>query len=486
MNSINHRWILPELDKEILHTKTLYDELLKFLTEYLDSKVDIPIVISIEGDYGSGRKFLLSRLAHELGCPMFLVDLSQKMDYDELLLSIKIHGAIVCVENAQDAAQIVKIIQNSGLLFAIGSDAFPDSREYLMLSREIPPLSDSDVERVLSPILQGIQFEKNVQPLTNHGFERLNIGALQHLAGKLKVEALSAGGFVSKEVFQRILHEMLFQPISGAFLEKNSIHLKNVILPQEQSKQLIDISTFIKYRKRVYADWGFDKKIPWGRGISVLFYGAPGTGKTMAASALANESGLPLLRVDISQIISKYIGETQKNIGKIFDGAAKNDCVLFFDEADALFARRAEAGDAQDKYANAETAYLLQRIEQYNGVCILSTNLLQNFDEAFRRRVNYMIHFPMPDEIQRESIWRSIFPEEAPVSKLEYEFLAQNLEFSGASIKNSAVHAAYLAAINDKEIGMYYIFQGAKNEYDKIGKTFNQQVVQFLNNLDKM
>ncbi|MCL2399765.1 MAG: ATP-binding protein [Defluviitaleaceae bacterium] len=484
MSSMNYRWILPELDKEILHTQTLHDELSQFLTKYLDSKADMPIVVSINGDNGSGRKFLLSRLAHTLGCPLFLADLSQEINFDELMFSAEMNSAIICVENVKDSAQVTKLIQNLGILFAIESDGvtFPDSREYLILRREIPILRDSDKKQIMNPLLKNIEFEEGIQPLTEPGLAHLNIGALQILAGKLKVESLSSKNFVSKEVFRRTMREMTLHPVPGTSLGESGIYLKDVILPTGQSLQLAEINAFIKCRKQIYQEWGFEKKLPWGRGISVLFYGAPGTGKTMAAAALSNESGLPLLRVDISQVVSKYIGETQKNIGKIFDGATKNDCILFFDEADALFARRGDAGDAQDKHANAETAYLLQRVEQYDGICILATNLFQNFDEAFRRRVGYMLHFPMPDEKQRHGIWQGIFPGEAPVGDLDYGFLARQLELSGASIKNSVVHAAYLAAVNETEITMKYVLLGAKNEYVKLGKALSPQVIQFLEN----
>jgi DNA polymerase III delta prime subunit len=248
--------------------------------------------------------------------------------------------------------------------------------------------------------------------------------------------------------------------------------LNSLIIPPEQARQLRELCSFIANRGTVYEKWG--KQLSWGRGISILFYGAPGTGKTMAASILADETGLPLMKADISQLISKYIGETQKNIGRIFDEASGSDCILFFDEADALFTRRSEASDAQDKYANAETAYLLQRMERHDGVCILATNLLQNFDEAFRRRLGYMLNFPMPDGEMRERIWRGIFG--VSVEGLDYSFLARHLELSGASIKNCAVHAAYLAAVNDTDISMKYILAGARNEYAKLGRSFSPQI----------
>lgn len=256
--------------------------------------------------------------------------------------------------------------------------------------------------------------------------------------------------------------------------------LRDIVLPAELTRQLTELCAFAKMRGTVYNSWGFGEKIPWGRGISALFYGAPGTGKTMAATVLAGEVNLPLMRVDISQLTSKYIGETQKNIGLIFDQAAKSDCILFFDEADAIFAKRTESNDSQDKYANAETAYLLQRMEGYDGICILATNLLQNFDEAFRRRIGYMLHFPLPDASLREKIWRSIFPSQAPVENLDFSLLAQQLELSGASIKNCAVHAAYLAAIGGGKITMATIFAGAKNEYQKQGKNLSPQLLQLI------
>ena len=477
---MNYKWILPELDKELLHTHDLYNELSQLLLANLPSVVGMPVVIYIEGEAGSGRKFLISKIAHNLGCPLFFSDLSdRRVDYDELVQSTEMHGAIVCVENPQDSTQVGSIAKQLGLLFVIGEPP-SENGEFFVLKRKIPDLRNSDRELVLVTLLEGINFADDIHPLTEIGLSHLNIGALQTFANKLKIESIVLDNNINQEIFRRILREVTVMQISGTVLMESNIYLKDVILPETQKQQLSEISVFVQCRKRVYEDWGFAKKLPWGRGISVLFYGAPGTGKTMAAAALANESGLPLLRVDISQVISKYIGDTQKNIGSIFDGATKTDSVLFFDEADALFAKRGDSGDTQDKYANAETAYLLQRMEQYDGVCILATNLLQNFDEAFRRRMGYMIHFSMPDATQREGIWRGIFPKEAPLGNIDFGFLARQLEFSGATIKNSALHATYLAAMNDSEITTKYILLGAKNEYTKMGKSLSPQLAQFL------
>ena len=245
-------------------------------------------------------------------------------------------------------------------------------------------------------------------------------------------------------------------------------------LPGAQMELLKKLCAMISSREEVMEQWGFGDKFSYGNGISVLFYGAPGTGKTMAAQVLAGELGMPLYRVDLSQLISKYIGETQKNIGRVFDEADKCDCILLFDEADAIFTKRSDVSDAQDRYSNAETAYLLQRIEQYGGVSILATNLLQNFDDAFRRRISYMVHFPMPDTDLRTELWEGIFPKHTPVSpEVDCRMLAQAFELSGASIKNAAMHAALLARAEDTSVGMRHILDGIRNEYGKQGKNFS-------------
>ncbi|MFR9189906.1 MAG: ATP-binding protein [Anaerotruncus massiliensis (ex Togo et al. 2019)] len=205
---------------------------------------------------------------------------------------------------------------------------------------------------------------------------------------------------------------------------QNRKRMEDLVLPPEQKRQLESLCAFARGRETVWKRWG-SRHDPRRSGADRPLLRRGGTGKTLAASVVADELGLPLYRVDLSQLISKYIGETQKNIGRIFDAAENADCILFFDEADALFSRRTEAADAQDRYANAEIAYLLQRTEQYDGIILLATNLLQNFDEAFRQRIGFMIRFPTPDEAMREALWRGIFPE-APLYDIDYPLLARS------------------------------------------------------------
>lgn len=250
----------------------------------------------------------------------------------------------------------------------------------------------------------------------------------------------------------------------------------DLIIPDDQKKLLREACNQIRYRHIVYNLWGFDKRLPYGRGLSMLFYGPPGTGKTMGAQVMANELKLEMYRVDISQTISKYIGETEKNLREVFDEAAKTSAILFFDEADSLFGKRSEVKDAHDKYANTETSYLLQKMEEYEGITILATNLIQNFDEAYRRRLKFMINFPMPGSATRRLLWQKVFPPEIPMEDgVDFDFLAERFELSGSNIKNIAVFASFLAAAAESELTMGHLLRALKHELSKAGKVIMRQ-----------
>lgn len=256
----------------------------------------------------------------------------------------------------------------------------------------------------------------------------------------------------------------LTQPLEASFT------WEDLMLEEGPLALLRQLCDRIRYRWKVNEDWGFDRKLPYGRGVSVLLYGPPGTGKTMTAQVLAGEFGLDAYRVDMSRIMDKYIGETEKKLSELFDAAKDSNAILFFDEADALFTKRTEVGDAKDKYANAETAYLLQRMEEHNGISILATNAAQNFDEAFKRRISFLVNIPMPAPETRRRIWHSVFPADAPLKGVNLDFFAQRFELSGSSIKNVAVAAAYLAAAAGSDITREHIAQAIRDEYNKTGR----------------
>ncbi|HMO97259.1 MAG TPA: ATP-binding protein, partial [Tepidiformaceae bacterium] len=243
-------------------------------------------------------------------------------------------------------------------------------------------------------------------------------------------------------------------------------HWGDIILEDDPLAQLREFCAMLEHRHLVYDVWGFDRKLAMGKGVIALFAGQSGTGKTMAADVIAGQLGLDLYKIDLSGVVSKYIGETEKNIGAIFKDAEQSNAILFFDEADALFGKRSEVKDAHDRYANIETAYLLQRMEEYAGAVILSTNLKMNLDEAFLRRMHFVIDFPMPEEPYRLRIWESTLPPELPRAEdIDLAFLARQFKISGGNIRNIVLAAAFLAADEGKELGMAHLIRGTRREF---------------------
>lgn len=246
---------------------------------------------------------------------------------------------------------------------------------------------------------------------------------------------------------------------------------EDLVLPSRVLQQLREIAAAVRLRHVVHGRWGFDTKLGKEPGINVLFCGVSGTGKTMAAGVLARNLGLELYKVDLSTIISKYVGETEQNLRRIFDEAEHSNVVLFFDEADALFGKRSEVKDAQDRYANLEVAYLLQKMEQFSGLAILATNLNRNIDSAFVRRMQHIVEFPFPDAVHRERIWRGMFPEPAPVGDdVDFSFLSRQFELTGGNIRNAVTAGAFLAAESGRPISMEHLVQGVGREMQKLGK----------------
>lgn len=251
---------------------------------------------------------------------------------------------------------------------------------------------------------------------------------------------------------------------------------KDIVLPPDPLAQLQEICTQVKYRHIVYEEWGFEEKLSLGKGLNALFSGSSGTGKTMAGEVIANDLQLDLYRIDLSQVVSKYIGETEKNLERIFRAAEMANAILFFDEADALFGKRSQVKDAHDRYANIEIGYLLQKMEEYEGIAILATNLRQNMDEAFVRRIQVIIEFPFPDEEYRRYIWQRIFPAKVPIAEnVNFDKLACQVRLAGGNIKNIALLAAFYAAAADKVICWNHLVQAIRREYQKLGISWNEE-----------
>ncbi len=247
----------------------------------------------------------------------------------------------------------------------------------------------------------------------------------------------------------------------------------DLVIPAAQRETLRQIVAHVRRRRMVYDDWGFAKKGSRGLGISALFSGPSGTGKTMAAEVLAAELGLDLFRIDLSSVVSKYIGETEKNLKRVFDAAEEGGAVLLFDEADALFGKRSEVKDSHDRFANIEVGYLLQRMEAYEGLAILTSNLKNSLDTAFMRRIRFVINFPFPDASAREEIWRRVFPDATPVEGLEIAALAR-LNLAGGNIRNIALNGAFLAADAGEPVAMRHLMTAARSEYAKLEKPLGE------------
>lgn len=249
----------------------------------------------------------------------------------------------------------------------------------------------------------------------------------------------------------------------------------DIVLPDDTMAQLREMCQRVPHRQRVMAEWGFDRKLSLGKGVNALFAGPSGTGKTMAAEIIANELGLDLYKIDLAGVVSKYIGETEKNLDRVFRAAESSNAILFFDEADALFGKRSEVRDSHDRYANIEISYLLQKMEEYDGVAILATNLRQNLDDSFVRRLAFSIHFPFPDDTQRQEIWTKVWPASLPLgSDVNVGFLAHQFQLSGGNIRNIALASAFLAAADGGVVTMEHLRHATQREYQKLGKMLSE------------
>jgi len=249
----------------------------------------------------------------------------------------------------------------------------------------------------------------------------------------------------------------------------------DIVLPPDRLAQLREISAQVLYQHVVYDEWGFASKTSLGRGVNALFAGQSGTGKTMAAEIIAHDLGLELYKIDLSGLVSKYIGETEKNLSRVFDEAGDSNAILFFDEADAVFGKRTEVRDSHDRYANIEVSYLLQKMEEYDGIVVLASNLRSNIDEAFLRRMKAIVEFPFPEEEDRLRIWQRTLAASAPLADdIDLPFMARRFRITGGNIKNIVILAAFLAAERDEPIGMSHLIRATKREYQKLGRLITE------------
>jgi adenylate kinase family enzyme len=435
-------------------------------------------LLNVVGVSGSGRHVLAEGLCRRLGLGLFQLDVDalsadpterrrtlQAVDRDAVLSAFALYvDATPQLERMHALADVLRDRE----CFVIAGSAAPVDVASGALVVDIPaPDAAASLERWRAAL--GATFPAGEDALDLA--EQFAIGprAIQRAATDALRDAATADRAVSTADLVRASRRH-----AGSELDDLARRLEprygwdDIVLPPDLTEQLHEIAGQVGRRYQVYERWGFGTKLARGRGITVLFAGPSGTGKTMAAEVLAHELGLDLYRIDLAGVVSKYIGETEKNLRRLFDAAERSGSVLLFDEADALFGKRTEVRDSHDRYANIEINYLLQRMEDYRGLAILATNMRSLLDHAFLRRLRFILDFPFPDRAMRTSIWARVFPPEAG-AEIDPDALSR-LEVAGGSIRSIAVNAAFLAAGEGGPIGMSHVMRAARREYTKIDK----------------
>ena len=457
-------------------------------------------VFYLEGSYGAGKQMTAGALCCEMGVPLLVVDVRRMLVGD---LPVALVPQLVLREAALQNAYIYwdrfdlllsddtgaeahrlsvlhELRPYPGIVFLASRISWEPAegvfvRPFLKVELPVPPF---DVRRRLWQVHLEERFgaaaDQDLDALANKF--RFTDGRIRDAVTAARDLTLGRNGHGEKQVSVDDLYQasraqsnQSLNSLAGKIKPKYT--WEDIVLPQDQMGQLREITDRVRYRHVVYGDWNFDRKVSLGKGLNILFAGPSGTGKTMAAEIIAGELKLDLYKIDLSTVVSKYIGETEKNLDRIFREAQDSNAILFFDEADAIFGKRSEVRDSHDRYANIEIAYLLQKMEEYEGIVVLATNLRKNLDEAFGRRMHFSIEFPQPEEADRLRIWQRVFPQEAPLSgEVDLGFMARQFKVTGGNIKNMALGAAFLAASDGGTICMEHLVRATKREFQKIGR----------------
>lgn len=350
------------------------------------------------------------------------------------------------------------------------SHAVARSRRFTWLTLPIPDYAQR--RELLGSLVEGIESEEEINVAGIAGRFRLTGEQMEDVIATALDRAEQAGRSLRNTDLFAAAREHS-SPRLATLARKLSLRYdwSDLVLPADQIERLRELVSMVQGRAQVLDEWGLVRKLAPSYGVTALFSGSPGTGKTMAAEVIAKVLELDVFKIDLSGMVSKYIGETEKNLEKVFAEAESTSAILFFDEADAIFGKRSEVKDAHDRYANIETSYLLQRMEAYDGVTILSTNLRANLDEAFTRRMQVIVDFPFPDDEQRLRIWQTLFPKGVPCADdVDLATMARRFKFAGGSIRNALISAAYFAAADGGELNMRHLMHGTRRELQKLGR----------------
>lgn len=480
--------------EELLLPETLRRQLFRLVR-----KRPQKLVLNLIGPPGAGRKTLACRLGREIGAPLLVIDLQELVqqfdNFEEALRTLLrrglLHQQAVCLENTaslsgddEKSALLRNALRRAAadlawLLFVVAEKPWSAAELFsgqTFLTIDVPGPGIPAREKLWSAFAgsQLNRFDERISWEDIAAKFRLTAGQIEAALAHARHRALLRGkeALINEEDIHQGCYSQSNRRLASLARRLPPRHgWQNLTLPAGALAQLREICSQVRHRRRVYGDWGFDATLSLSKGLAVLFYGQSGVGKTMAVEVIANELKLELFKIDLSTVVSKYIGETEKNLSRIFHEAESSNAILFFDEADALFGKRSEVKDAHDRYANIEINYLLQRMEEFDGLAVLATNLRKNIDEGFFRRMHFAIEFPFPDSMHRYRIWKQHLPEAAPVaSDVDFDYLAERFHLTGGNIRNVVVNAAFLAAEEAKKIGMEHLIRATRREYEKIGR----------------
>jgi len=433
--------------------------------------IEHPQLVIVHGRSGSGRRSILAQMAEQLTLQIDARAIASKREDAQRQLRIiarecRLLARVPLVLHLDAIEDRIDLVEQelTGLVLATSCRAIARRWKAPVAQIELPPLSGARTAKLWQRALPqasaaDAELLATMYPLAP---------ALVHAAGA------AAGGerAITPEHVEAGIRAVLDDRLAGLATRVTVTQTwDDLVLPDDQITAIVELLARIRERRRVYEDWGFAKKLGKGLGVSALFSGPPGTGKTMAAALIARDLGVELYRVDLSRITSKWIGETEKNLAALFDAAEAGCAILLFDEADALFGKRTEVKSSNDRHANAEINFLLQRLETFTGVCLLTTNHETSIDEAFRRRLSVHVRFPVPDADERVRLWQAMLPPAAPTApELALDDLAQSFAMSGGYIRNAVLRAAFLAADEDAPIARGHLQRAARLEYEAMGK----------------
>ena len=446
-----------------------------------------PCCVLLSGPPGGGKKFQVEHMMARRQARCVFADLEGdgwRMAAENAALTACLTDAYLCLyhldrrdetgEPIPPGAAMMTVLEElkSGkeTRFFLSQNPIKAHLATLEVEVEIPALTEEEVTQMFRDALRSVTLDPDCTPeqlaATFRFSPRQVVTACEQAVGlaRLAGNAMISSETICQCCYRQVVHKLgdLASRVPAAFT------WDDVVMPEPQKRLMKQACGHIRHKVQVYSRWKFGEKVQYGRGLSILFAGAPGTGKTMCAQVIANQLNMEMYKINLSQIVSKYIGETEKNLRAVFTEARNANCILFFDECDALFGKRSEVKDAHDRNANVEVAYLLQQIEEYDGVCILATNLIGNIDAAFMRRITYVVRFPFPEADMREQIYRRTIPGSAPLSDdIDWRFLAEKFPLSGGHIKNIVLAAAFMAAAEETQISMRHLLWAAVTEMKK-------------------